>query len=126
MEYRVPFGVRAHLYSDEEITEAIRIMRGSEPLTQGQNLREFEREICRFANVPFAYGISSASAGLEIAASLCQLSKGDEVVIPAHTYTSSAYPFAKRGAAIVWADIDPITRVVTAETLGLALVLVRK
>ena len=117
MEYKVPFGVRAHSYSEEEITEALKIMRGSGPLTQGKNLREFEREICRFANVPFAYGLSSATAGLEIAASLCQLSEGDEVVIPAHTYTSSAYPFAKRGAAIVWADIDPITRVVTAETL---------
>ena len=54
---------------------------------------------------------------LELAAQLCQFKSGDEVIIPAHTFTSSAYPFAKFGANIVWADIELATRVVTAATI---------
>jgi dTDP-4-amino-4,6-dideoxygalactose transaminase len=68
--------------------------------------------------VPHAFAVHTATAALELAAELCLLKPGDEVVIPSHTYTSSAYPFAKRGARLVWADIDRRTRVVTAETVA--------
>jgi dTDP-4-amino-4,6-dideoxygalactose transaminase len=53
-----------------------------------------------------------------MAAQLCCFQNGDEVIIPSHTYTSSAYPFAKSGARIVWADIDLHKRVVTAQTIS--------
>jgi dTDP-4-amino-4,6-dideoxygalactose transaminase len=45
------------------------------------------------------------------------LQPGDEVIIPAHTFAASAIPFARAGAKLVWADIDPDTRVVTAGTI---------
>jgi dTDP-4-amino-4,6-dideoxygalactose transaminase len=51
-------------------------------------------------------------------AQICCFKEGNEVIIPSHTFTSSAYPFAKHGAKIVWADIDPQTKVVTASTLA--------
>jgi dTDP-4-amino-4,6-dideoxygalactose transaminase len=57
----------------------------------------------------------NGTAALQMAAELCLLNAGDEVVIPSHTFTSSAYPFAERGARLVFADIDPGTRVVGAE-----------
>jgi dTDP-4-amino-4,6-dideoxygalactose transaminase len=64
------------------------------------------------------FALSNATAGLELAAQLCQFKRGDEVIIPAHTFTSTAYPFVKNGAKIVWSDIDLATRVVTAETIA--------
>jgi dTDP-4-amino-4,6-dideoxygalactose transaminase len=46
------------------------------------------------------------------------LRQGDEVIMPAHTFAASAIPFVRAGAVPVWADIDPRTRVVTAETIA--------
>jgi dTDP-4-amino-4,6-dideoxygalactose transaminase len=117
MGFQIPFGLRAHWYTEEEIAGVVKVMRGESSLTQGPHLRNFEEKFCRFANVDHAFAVNSATSGLELAAQLCQLDRGDEVIIPAHTYTSSAYPFAKTGASIIWADIDPETRVVTPDTI---------
>ena len=118
MEFDISFGLRAHTYSEEEIAEIVEIMRDKAPLTQGHYLAEFEAKFRGFADSKHAFAVNSATSGLEIAAQLCQLDAGDEVIIPAHTYTSSAYPFAKTGASIVWADIEADTRVVSAETIA--------
>ncbi len=56
-------------------------------------------------------------SALEMSAQLCRFKPGDEVVLPSHTFTASAYPYAKKGARILWADVDPRTRVITAESI---------
>ena len=40
--------------------------------------------------------MSSAAAALEIIAVLLKIKKGDEVIVPAHTYCASAISFAKK------------------------------
>jgi dTDP-4-amino-4,6-dideoxygalactose transaminase len=52
-----------------------------------------------------------------MAAQICCFEDGHEVIVPAHTFTSSAYPFLKHGAKIVWADINLETGVVDAAEL---------
>lgn len=52
---------------------------------------------------------TSCTAALEIAAHLCDLSPGDEVVMPSYTFVSTANAFALRGARIVFIDIRPDT-----------------
>ena len=118
MKFKIPFSGRAHTYTREEEEAVLEAMRNSDPLTQGRNLVLFENKFSQYADVKDAYGVSNATAALEIAAQLCCFEEGDEVIIPSHTFTSSAYPFAKNGAHIVWADIDPQTRVVTPGTLS--------
>ena len=117
MEFRVPFNGRPHQYTEMEIDAVVGVMRGSAPLTQGVYLREFENRFKQYSCVDYAFAVSNATAGLELSAQLCQFKPGDEVIIPAHTFTSTAYPFVKNGAKIVWSDIDLATRVVTAETI---------
>ena len=58
---------------------------------------------------PHASAVSSCTAALELAALLCRLQPGDEVITPAHTFAASVIPFARTGARPVWADIDPDT-----------------
>ena len=118
MEFKIPFSSRAHAYTREEEEVVLEAMRNSDPLTQGKNLKLFEHKFCHYTGASYAYGVCNATAALEMASQLCCFKEGDEVVIPSHTFTSSAYPFAKNGARIVWADIDPQTRVVTASTLS--------
>ena len=52
---------------------------------------------------------TSGSSALELAAILCDVGPGDEVIMPSFTFSSTANAFALRGATVVFADIDPAT-----------------
>ncbi|MBF0156883.1 MAG: DegT/DnrJ/EryC1/StrS family aminotransferase [Magnetococcales bacterium] len=118
MGYQIHFSGRAHAYTEAEIETVVTAMREAEPLTQGRFLQAFEARFREYAGVPHAFAVCNATAALEMAAQLCRFHPGDEVIIPSHTFTATAYPFVKKGAKVVWADIDPETRVVTSETIG--------
>lgn len=115
MGYRIPFSGRAHGYSEDEVKAVCEVMRNGESLTQGQQLKRFEEKFSEYVGVNRAYALSSAASALELVAQMCRFKKSDEVIIPAHTYTASALPFAKHGANLVWADLDLETRVVTVD-----------
>ncbi len=117
MNFKVSFSNRSHKYTDEEVKIVVEAMNNADPLTQGIYLKEFEKKFCDYLNVKHAFGVNSATSALELAAQLCQFEKDDEVIIPLHTYTSSAYPFIKKGAKVKWCDIDLETRVVNVKTI---------
>lgn len=50
---------------------------------------------------------TSCTDALEMAAILCDIKEGDEVIVPSYTFVSSANAFALRGAKIVFADSYP-------------------
>ncbi len=52
---------------------------------------------------------NSGTAALEIAALLCDLEPGDEVILPSFTFSSTANAFVLAGAALVFVDIRPDT-----------------
>ena len=117
MNFKVPFGGRAHTYTAEEQEVVIKVMNDAVPLTQGKYLNEFQEAFQEYIGAGNAFAVNNATAALELSAQLCQFKEGDEIIIPAHTFTASAYPFHKKGARIVWADIDQVTRVVTLESI---------
>jgi len=51
----------------------------------------------------------SCTAGLEMAAMLCDLGPGDEVIMPSFTFVSTANAVVLRGATPVFVDIEPDT-----------------
>ena len=51
----------------------------------------------------------SGTHALELAAILCDIKCGDEVIMPSYTFPSTANAFALRGAKIVFVDIRPDT-----------------
>lgn len=116
-KYRIPFSGRSHIFTKEEIKVVADTMQNAVTLTQGIHQQQFQEKFCEYIRAKHAFALSNAAAALELSAQLCQFKDGDEVIIPGHTYTASAYPFLKKGARIVWADIDLNTRVVSAETI---------
>ncbi|EPY6470912.1 dTDP-4-amino-4,6-dideoxygalactose transaminase [Clostridium sporogenes] len=52
---------------------------------------------------------TSCTHALEMAAILCDIKAGDEVVMPSYTFVSTADAFVLRGAKIVFVDIRPDT-----------------
>ena len=68
---------------------------------------------------------TSCTDALEMAAILCDVQPGDEVIVPSYTFVSSALAFVRQGAKIVFADscsnnpnIDPaqLERIITDKT----------
>ena len=104
---------RSHNFSDNEVKYLTNVIRTADPLTNGKELRIFEKELKKYLKVKNVFATSSAAASLEIIALLLNLKKNDEIIIPAHTYCASAISFARNGAKIIWADIDFASRVVS-------------
>lgn len=117
MTYKVDFSGRGHKYTDEEIKVVIDVMNNNLGLTQGKYKDEFEKKFCEYNGVDYAFAVCNATAALEIAAQMCLFQNDDELIAPAHTFTSSVYPFVKKGAKVAWADIDINTRVVTLDSI---------
>ena len=52
---------------------------------------------------------TSCTHALEMAAFLCDLQPGDEVIMPSYTFVSTADAFVLQGAKIVFVDVHPET-----------------
>lgn len=58
---------------------------------------------------PKALLTTSCTHALEMAALLCDIQPGDEVIMPSYTFVSTADAFVARGATVVFVDIRPDT-----------------
>lgn len=70
---------------------------------------------------PKALLTHSCTAALEMAALLCEIEPGDEVIMPSFTFVSTANAFALRGATTVFVDIHPDTQNLNASLIEPAL-----
>jgi len=73
-------------------------------ITTGPRTKQLEREIAEYVDAPRAVCLNSATACLEMALRLLGIGPGDEVIVPAYTYTASASVIAHVGATIVFID----------------------
>jgi perosamine synthetase len=94
MDFKIRFSGKGHDYTQEEIDTVVYAMKTAEPYTQGAYQKAFEQKFCDYIGANNAFAVNNATAALEMSAQLCQFQPGDEIIIPAHTFTSSAYPFA--------------------------------
>ena len=104
-------------YTDEELAILVKVAKTADPMTQGKYLEQFENDFSAYLGVKNCFAVANATNALDIAALLSGLTQSDEVIIPAHTFCASAYPFGRTGAKIVWADIDPNTRLVSSDSI---------
>lgn len=86
-------------------------------LTQGPKVREFEDSFAKIHNVKHAIATTSCTTGLHLMMIAGEIGPGDEVIVPAFTWVSTANVVMYTGAKVVFADVDPLTNNVTVETL---------
>ena len=75
-------------------------------ITTGPRTKELERQIAGYVGTERAVCLNSATACLELTLRLLGIGQGDEVIVPAYTYTASAAVVAHVGAKIVFVDIQ--------------------
>lgn len=107
--FKICSPARQHPYTEEEIAAVVNVMRNVDCQTQGDNLARFEEAFKEFTGANYAFAVDNATNALYLSAVLCRIQPGDEVIVPAYTFCASAIPFAKNGAKLVWADIDPVS-----------------
>jgi len=110
--YKVNFPARMRTYTEAEIASVVEVMRNAEVQTQGPYLRKFEADFKAYSGANHAFAVDNCMNALRLAATLCRVGPGDEVIIPGYTFCASALPFGATGARLVWADIDPETWVI--------------
>lgn len=79
---------------------------GSGYLSAGKTVIRFEEEFAKTFGFENVVSVNSGTSALEIAYDLCDLKKGDEVIVPVLTCTATNIPLVRRGIKIVFADID--------------------
>ena len=105
-DFKVTMPGRLHGYSEEEIAAVVDVMRNSECQTQGEHMRTLEADFKAYIGANHAFAVDNCTNALRLAAILCRIGPGDEVIISAYTFCATAIPFGETGAKIVWADID--------------------
>ena len=115
--YRVSIPARQHPYTEEEIAAVVNVMRNVDGQTQGTYLAKFQEDFAAFTGAKHAFAVDNATNALRLAAALCGIRPGDEVINPAYTFCASAIPFGKAGAKIVWGDIDRDTWTIDPEDI---------
>ena len=78
-------------------------------VVQGPFVKEFETLFAAFVKASSATAVSSCTAALHIAMAALKLKPGDEVMVPAFTWVSSANAVEYMGAKPVFCDINPKT-----------------
>jgi len=74
-------------------------------LTDGPELKKFEKRFAKFTNSRFAVGVSNATSALLLSLKAIGIQKGDEVIIPDMTFIATASAVILSGATPVLADI---------------------
>ncbi|MGI8979881.1 MAG: DegT/DnrJ/EryC1/StrS family aminotransferase [Pirellulaceae bacterium] len=107
---------------EEEIallSQAIRT--GTLTSTKGAFVKELETRFARLIGAKHAHACSHGSAAIHTAIAAIDPEPGDEIVTTSITDMGALTPILYQGAIPVFADVDPVTCNVTAETIKPAL-----
>ena len=86
----------------EAVSEALR----SGWITTGPRTKELERQMAEFTGTKRGACLNSATACMETALRLFGIGAGDEVIVPAYTYTASASVVCHVGATLKLIDVQ--------------------
>lgn len=86
----------------EQVTEALK----SGWITTGPKTKELERKVAEFCGVNRAVCLGSQTACAEMALRVLGIGAGDEVIVPAYTYTATASVVCHVGAALKFVDVQ--------------------
>ena len=91
--------------TEEEIEAVAEVMR-SGWITTGPKTKELERKMAEFTHTNRGVCLNSATSCMEMALRLFEIGPGDEVIVPAYTYTSSASVVCHVGATLRLVDVE--------------------
>lgn len=92
--------------SELEIAEVAEALR-SGWITTGPRTKELEKRLAVYCHTSKMVCLNSATAAEELNFRICGIGEGDEVIVPAYTYTASASAAIHCGAKVIFVDSQP-------------------
>jgi dTDP-4-amino-4,6-dideoxygalactose transaminase len=108
MLYRIPFN--KPFIAGKELYYVAQSVLGGHISGDGPFMKMCERFFQERFGIERALLTTSCTSALEMAALLCGLKEGDEVILPSFTFVSTANAFLMRGVKPVFVDIRPVTK----------------
>ena len=78
-------------------------------LTSGPKVRQFEADFAKMHEIKHAVAVTSCTTAIHMALAAIDIGPGDEVLVPAFTWISTANAVLYCGATPVFVDVDPMT-----------------
>lgn len=106
-------------FGAEEEAAVLRVVRtGHLSRVGGSETVALEREFAESIGMPHAVAVATGSAALHCAVAALDLEPGDEVIVPPITDAGTVIGALAQGLVPVFADVDPVTGCLTAETVA--------
>nr|WP_178117906.1 DegT/DnrJ/EryC1/StrS aminotransferase family protein [Pseudomonas sp. R5(2019)] len=87
----------------------------------GQECREFEKEFAAWSGTHHAVALANGTVALDLAFKALGIGAGDEVIVTPRTFLASVSSIVNAGAIPVFADVDPDSQNITADTIAAVL-----
>lgn len=100
-------------HEEEYVLDALR----STWISGGPYVDRFESEVCEFSGAKEALAVSNGTTAIHLAYLGLGLSPGDEIIVPGFCFQAAANIAVQMGLYPRFADIDPNTYCITAETV---------
>lgn len=94
--------------TEQEINSVLEPLRAGW-LVQGPKVQEFEDSWSDFTNATHSIAVTSCTSALHLSLLALGIGPGDEVIVPAFTWISTANVVERVGATVVFVDIDLAT-----------------
>jgi CDP-6-deoxy-D-xylo-4-hexulose-3-dehydrase len=97
---------------DEKELKAIQTVINKDKYTMDESVAKFEKDFCQFTGSRYAVMVSSGSAANLIATAALfytknmKLKRGDEVIVPAVSWSTTYFPLHQYGLKLKFVDID--------------------
>lgn len=97
---------------DEKEIEAINGVIAKDMYTMGAGVKQFEEDFAKYVNSKYAVMVNSGSSANLIAVAAMfftknpKLKRGDEVIVPAVSWSTTYYPLAQYGLKLKFVDVD--------------------
>lgn len=106
-------------FAEAEIQAACQVLRsGKVNYWTGTEGRSFEEEFTRASDCRYGVAVANGSLALELALYAVGIDPGDEVVVTCRSFIASASSVNIRGGKAIFADVDPVSQNITAETIA--------
>jgi dTDP-4-amino-4,6-dideoxygalactose transaminase len=106
------------VFDDEQIAAAAAVLRsGRVNYWTGEEGRAFEAEFADAVGCRYGIALANGTVALELALRGFEIGAGDEVVVTPRTFLATASCAVACGATPVFADVDPVSQNITADTI---------
>jgi dTDP-4-amino-4,6-dideoxygalactose transaminase len=95
---------KQYLTIKREIDEAMKNVLSNASFIGGKYVQKFEEEFAGYLGIKYCIGCANGTDALELLLRACNIKDGDEVIIPSHTWISTAEAVSNVGAAPVFVD----------------------